>query len=267
MEDIFEEIVNIRREGGSAALATITVVAGSTPRKEGSKMLIRSDGSILGTVGGGSLEARVCREAMKVIEDGESRVLHFDLTGKEAAKGGMICGGKSEVFVEPIISNPCLYVFGGGHISFFITKIAKMVGFRVVVTDDRAEFANRERFPDADEIIAENFSSAFQKLTINKSSYIVIVTRGHLHDEKVMEWAVKTDARYIGMIGSKKKKQTLFSNLQAKGISKDVLEKVYAPIGLEIEAETPEEIAVSIMAEVIKVRRKNEPRAQKTREV
>ncbi len=259
MEDLFEEIVKIRKAGGDAALATITVASGSTPRRIGSKMLIRSDGSIVGTVGGGGLEAQVLKEAMKVIKGGAPRLLHFDPTGKEVAEEGMICGGKSAVFVEPITSNPCLYIFGGGHVSFYMAKTAKMVGFRVVVADDRPEFASRERFPDADEIMVDNFSSALQRLRINKNSYIVILTSGHFSDEEVLEWAVKTDAPYIGMIGSKKKKDTIFSHLQSKGISRDVLERVHSPIGLEIDAETPEEIAVSILAEVIKVRRAQKP--------
>jgi len=267
MEDIFEEIVKIRSEGGRAALATITSINGSTPRKEGSKMLVRSDGTILGSIGGGSVEAQVCQEAMKITKEGKSRILRFNLTGKEGAEEGMICGGNMEIFLEPILPEPSLYIFGGGHISFSIAKIGKMVGFKVVVIDDRAEFANPERFPEADEIIAQGFASVFPRLKINKSSYIVIVTRGHLQDEKVIEWAVKTDAGYIGMIGSKKKNQTVFSHLQSKGISKKLLDSVYAPIGLDIYAETPEEIAVSIIAEIIKVRREKEPAGVKTWEV
>lgn len=259
MEDIFEEIVKIRSEGGRAALATITSVQGSTPRKEGSKMLVKSNGSILGSVGGGSLEAQVCREAMQVMKEGKSKMLRFDLTGKEAAEEGMICGGNMEVFLEPILSEPILYIFGGGHVSFFLAKIGKIVGFKVVIVDDRPEFANPERFSEADEIISRDFAAVFPDLKIGKSSYLVIVTRGHLQDEKVLEWAVKTDAGYIGMIGSPKKNQTIFSHLQSRGVSQETLERVYAPIGLDIHAETPEEIAVSILAEIIKVRRESEP--------
>jgi len=133
-----------------------------------------------------------------------------------------------------------------------------MAGFKVVVIDDRAEFANKNRFPEADEIVAEDFSKVFSKLKINRSSYIVIVTRGHQFDEEVLEWAVKAEANYVGMIGSKKKKEDIFSSLQSKGISKELLEDVHAPIGMDIHAETPEEIAVSIMAEIIKVSRKSE---------
>ena len=258
MEDIFEEIVRIRSEGESAALATVIKVKGSTPRGEGSKMLIRIDGTTLGSIGGGTLEAKVCQETMDVIREAKQKLLHFDLTGEEIAEDGMLCGGNMDILVEPILAQPYLYIFGAGHISFSISKIAKMVGFKVVVIDDRAEFANTKRFPEADEIFAKNFLEVFSKLKINRLSYIGIVTRGHKFDEEVLEWAVKTEACYLGMVGSKKKNDTIFSNLQSKGISKELLESVHAPIGLDIHAETPEEIAVSIIAEIIKVRRERE---------
>jgi xanthine dehydrogenase accessory factor len=258
MEDIFEEIVRIRSEGGTAALVTIVKTKGSTPREEGSKMLIRSDGTILGSIGGGTLEAQVCKEAIDVIIEARPKVLHFNLTGEEVAEDGMLCGGNMDILVEPILAQPTLYIFGAGHVSFPISKIAKMVGFKVVVVDDRTEFANANRFPEADEIFAADFSEVFAKLEINRSSYIVIVTRGHQSDEKVLEWAVKTEACYLGMIGSKTKNETIFSHLQSKGVPKGLLESVHAPIGLDIHAETPEEIAVSIMAEIIKVRRERE---------
>jgi xanthine dehydrogenase accessory factor len=258
MEDIFQEIVRIRSEGQRAALATVISAKGSTPTETGSKMLIRTDGTILGSIGGGSLEAQVCKEAIKVMTENRSMLLRFDLTGKEVAEEGMICGGNMEVFVEPILPEPCLLIFGAGHISLFLAKMGKMVGFRVVVIDDRPEFANRERFPEADEVIARDFPLAFQQLAANRTSYIVIVTRGHLQDETVLEWAVRTDAAYIGMIGSRKKNQTVFSHLQAKGIPEKKLKEVHAPIGLNINAKTPEEIALSIIAEIIKAKREGD---------
>ena len=258
MEDIFQEIVRIRSEGQGAVLATVISAKGSTPRETGAKMLIRSDGNVLGSIGGGSLEAQVCKEALKVMGKSKSMLLRFDLSGKEVAEDGMICGGNMEVFVEPILPEPCLLIFGGGHISLYLAKLGKMVGFKVVVIDDRSEFANRERFPEADEVIAQDFQLAFPQLTTNKASYIAIVTRGHLQDETVLEWAVKTEAAYIGMIGSRKKNQTVFSHLRAKGIPEKRLKEVHAPIGLNIDAKTPEEIAVSIIAEIIKVRRQGD---------
>ncbi len=255
MQDIFEEIIKVKREGGHAALATIVVTRGSTPREQGSKMLIKGDGTIIGSVGGGCNEAEVWQEAMKVMEDGRPKILHFDLTGREAEEEGMICGGTMDVYIEPILTQPAIYVFGGGHISLHIVKIAKLVGFDVVVIDDRSDYANQERFPEADKVIAKEFIQSFPDIPINKASYIIIVTRGHAHDEEVLEWAIGTQARYIGMIGSKKKVKTVYSHLISRGVSEESLNKIYAPIGLPIKAQTPEEIAVSIMAEIIQVRR------------
>lgn len=255
-EEIYEEIARLKREGGKGAVATLVGTKGATPREVGAKMLIRADGTFRGSVGGGCVEAEVWQEAKKIMAEGKPRMLHFDLTGRDAAESdGLICGGIMDVFVEPILSQPVLYVFGAGHISFFISRLGKMLGFRVAVVDDRADFANAKRFPEADEIIAEEFDAVLPKLSVNKSSYIVIVTRGHLSDEQVLDWAVRTDAAYIGMIGSKKKNKEIFTRLAAKGIPKEALEKVAAPIGLAIGAETPEEIAVSIAAQIIQVMR------------
>ncbi len=258
MPDIFEEIVKIKREGGEAVLATIVVTKGSTPREQGSKMLIKKDGNVIGSVGGGCTEAEVWQEAQKVMEEGTSRMLHFDMTGRTAEEEGMICGGTMDIYLEPILAQPVLYVFGGGHISLSISKMAKLVGFDVVVMDDRPGYANAERFPDVDKVIAKEFVQVLPELTINKVSYLVIVTRGHAHDEEVLEWAIKTPAKYIGMIGSKKKVKTVYSHILERGGNEEALNKVHAPIGLEIEAQTPEEIAVSIMAEIIRVRRAGE---------
>lgn len=255
MPEIYQEIARITAEGEEAALATVVGASGSTPREVGAKMLVRADGSIVGTIGGGSLEAQVIAQAIKVIKQGQPQQLHFNLTAEEGGELGMICGGDTEVFIEPILPSPTLFIFGGGHISLPLAKTGKLLGFKIAVIDDRAEFANPRRFPEADLILAEDFSTAFSKLEINKSSYIVIVTRGHQYDELVLELALKTKPKYIGMIGSKTKNKAVFSHLLAKGISQEQLNKVHAPIGLEIFAQTPEEIAVSILAEVIKVRR------------
>jgi xanthine dehydrogenase accessory factor len=255
MTDIYQEIVRIRDEGEEAALVIIVSTTGSTPREEGAKMLVKSDGSILGTIGGGSLEAQVIEEAIKVIGQGKPKRLRASLTAKEVEGEGMLCGGDLEVFIEPILTPPTLYIFGGGHISLPLAKMGKLLGFKIVVTDDRAEFANPDRFPEADMTLAEDFAKSFSKLKIDKSSYIVIVTRNHRYDDIVLEWAVGTKAKYIGMIGSKAKNKAIFSHLMAKGIPKELLDRVHAPIGLEIHAHTPEEIAVSILAEIVKVRR------------
>jgi len=255
MTDIYQEIVRIKEEGKEAALVTIVSATGSTPREEGAKMLVKPDGSIAGTIGGGSLEAQVIDEAIKVIKQGKPKRLHMGLTAKEAEEVGMICGGELEVFIEPILASPTLYIFGGGHISLPLARMGKLLGFKIAVIDDRAEFASADRFPEADIVLAEEFTKSFPKLKIDKSSYIVIVTRGHQNDELVLGWAVGTPAKYIGMIGSKTKVKTVYSHLLAKGVSKERLDRVHSPIGLEIEAQTPEEIAVSILAEVVKIRR------------
>ncbi len=255
MTDIYQEIVRLKAEGEEAALVTIVSATGSTPREEGAKMLVKPDGSILGTIGGGSLEAQVIEEAVKVIKQGKPKRLHMSLTAQEAEEAGMICGGDLEVFIEPVLTPPTLYLFGGGHIALALSKMGKLCGFNITVVDDRAEFASAERFPEAETIFDGEFTKSFARVKIDKSSYIVIVTHGHQHDERVLEWAVGTAAKYIGMIGSQTKNEAIFSHLLAKGISQAQLDRVHAPIGLEIEAQTPEEIAVSILAEVIKVRR------------
>lgn len=256
MQDIYEEILKIKSEGKSGALATIIGTKGSTPREMGAKMLIRQDGKILGSIGGGCMEAEVWQEALKAIQEERPRTVHFDLTGKEAADSGMICGGLLDIYIEPIVPTPRVFIFGGGHISLFVAKMSVMVGFQVVVLDDRPQFANKERFPQAEEVITEEFPLALGKLKVNKSSFLVIVTRGHLYDQEILEWAMGTEAKYIGMIGSRKKIQTVYTNLREKGIAREKLQRVHAPIGLDIGALTPEEIAVSIVAEMIQVRRK-----------
>jgi xanthine dehydrogenase accessory factor len=254
MDDIYEAIARLRKHGEKAVLATIVSTSGSAPRKESSKMLVLSNGKIIGTVGGGAIEHQVYKEALKLIDGNESKLAHFELTNADASKEGMTCGGIVDVFIEPIKPLPSLLIFGGGHISFFLARIGKLVDFRVTVIDDRPEFANAERFPEADEIIVEDMASVKQRLNINSSSYIVIVTRGHQNDSKVLEWAAASPAAYVGMIGSKRKIHTAFEFMKSKGVTQEQLDRVHAPIGLPIGAETPEEIAVAIMAEIIQVR-------------
>ncbi len=263
MSDIFEEIMKVKGEGRRAAVATIIAVKGSTPREVGAKMLIHEDGKIVGTIGGGCLEAEVWKEALKAMSEEKPRTLHMDLTGRSAEDTGMICGGIMDLYIEPVLPKTRVYIFGAGHVSLFVSKICAMVGFEVAVIDDRPDFANQERFPEAAEIIAEDFEAVLPKLHANRAAYVVIVTRGHAYDQEVLEWALRTDARYIGMIGSRRKIQTVYKNLQEKGIDPEELQRVHAPIGLDIGALTPEEIAVSIAAEMIQVRRKNQGERKK----
>ena len=241
---VYEEAARIRQKGGSGILATMVKVDGEFLKGEGSKVLMRTSGEKVGSLlGGGELEKRVLSEGEEALREKKPRILVSDYEGR-----------RMEVLLEPIFCEPTVYIFGGGHVSEQIAPLAKNVHFKVVVIDDREMFANRERFPAADEIIVSPFEKCFDRLNIDESSYLVIVTRGHLYDGMVLGQAVKSNARYIGMIGSRKKIRTLYQNLIEKGIAKETLSRVHAPIGIEINSETPEEIAVSIVAELIKVR-------------
>lgn len=249
--DIYEEIVKLRQEGRRGAVATIVNVLGSIPSFKTAKMLVRDDGSILGTIGGGCVEAEVWQAAREVMESEEPRSLTFNLNQDPKYDTGLVCGGTLDIFVEPVLPPASLYIFGAGHVSVNLYKVASSAGFDVTVVDDRAAYANRERFAEAKEVIAEDFEPAMARLTPNESSYIVIVTRGHLYDMRVLRWAVQTPARYIGMIGSRRKTITIFRELTKEGIPAELFERVHAPVGLDIGAVTPEEIAVAITAELI----------------
>ena len=257
MEDIYEEIVRIKNLGEVCALASIVKVKGSTPRPEGSKMLIRNDGSILGSIGGGCSEATVWETAMKVIKDETPVVLDIDMTGREDTPEGLICGGIMQVSIEPILPQPVVYILGAGHIGFAVSKIAKIAGFKVTVIDDRPAYANKERFPDADKILVEEPADVLAKININKVSYLVIACRGHLEDQQTLIEALKTPAFYIGLLGSKKKVKTVFANIVKEGVAEESLKRIHAPIGVPIATDTPEDIAISIMAEIVDIRRQS----------
>ena len=354
MADVFTEALGLVSKGQKAVLSTIVASKGSLPMSKKAKMLVRPDGQIVGTVGGGCLEADVWAEARQVMETGEPTLQRFILTEEHAGEDGLNCGGNVEIFTEPLYAGrseevlreiakiraergsgvlatlvsggdeasqsakllvradrttlgtlgcpaadaavlaevegmdaipedllkvidleggaaedrgalkvflesicpePTLYLFGGGHVSFAIARVAHTVGFRIVVIDDRPMFANRERFPMADETLTLEMETAFEHLTIDGLSYILAVTRGHQHDKPVVEQAVETDAAYIGMIGSRRKIALMWKELEEKGIPRERLEEVHAPLGLDIGADNPEEIAVSVVAELIQVRR------------
>jgi xanthine dehydrogenase accessory factor len=254
--DIFEEIAKIKREGKRAALATIVNVQGSIPSVVASKMLVREDGSIAGTVGGGCVESDVRKGAMDVMRDEKPKMFSFSLDQTPDDDNGLVCGGSLQVFIEPVIPSPVLYIVGAGHVGLSLYKVATLAGFETIVADDRDLYANRERFPEAREIQAGDLDEILSQLAPNDRSFVVIVTRGHRYDMRVLRWAIDTPALYIGMIGSSRKVLTIYEQLEAQGVSADDLKRVYAPIGLEIGAATPEEIAVSIVAELIAIRRK-----------
>jgi xanthine dehydrogenase accessory factor len=176
-------------------------------------------------------------------------MIHIDLTGKNP--DDMICGGVATVYIEAVIPQPVIYIMGAGHIGSSLAKLAKMLNYRVVVCDNRSDYANSERFPDANEIMANEYDQIFPLLSVGLSACIVIVTHKHAHDQVVLQWALGTKAKYIGMIGSKKKKEQVFNNLIAAGFLQEDIERVHSPIGLDIGAETPAEIAISIMAQII----------------
>jgi xanthine dehydrogenase accessory factor len=256
--DLYEEIVRLRKEGHRGAVATIVNVRGSIPSFKTAKMLVRDDGSIVGTIGGGCVEAEVWQAAREVMESEKPRTLTFDLNQDPKYDTGLVCGGTLEVFVEPILPPADLYIFGAGHVAASLYKVARIAGFDITVVDDREVYASRERFPEAAQVIAKDFDQATAQLSPSESSYIVIVTRGHRDDMRMLRWAVQTPARYIGMIGSKRKTIAIFKELQTEGLPAHLFDRVHAPVGLDIGAVTPEEIAVSITAELIAKRRKVE---------
>jgi xanthine dehydrogenase accessory factor len=254
MLEIYQELINVISKRERAVLATVVSSHGSAPRKAGAKMLIKNDGTFIGTVGGGGVEQQVRERAIEVMNSGQPKMVHFDLSGSGEG-AAMICGGQMDVFLESIVPVETLYLFGAGHIAQRTAAMGKMLGFRVVVIDPRPEYNNSDRFPDADSLIVEGYDSAFSKLNVDKDSYIVIYTTGHVLDEQCLRFAVGTKAKYIGMIGSKKKVMEVKEHLVQKGVSQQQLDRVYAPIGIEIGAETPQEIAISILAEIIKAKR------------
>jgi len=352
MTEVYTKAVELLGKNELSVLATIIKLTGSGPRGAGTKFLILEDGSYVGTIGGGLLEARVLEAAKRVFSTGSPARLSLNLMGKDVAETDMICGGDVdifleplspenedqiqgfrrildtqkrggaglvvtavhvdrwqknivprlfaltgaeptgylpgmkaiekelaknmplwlkqreprlvasrddlgagvELFVEPILSDPVLYIFGGGHVSAQIIPLANQVGFKVVVIDDRPEFADPKKFPDAAKVLQYAFEGVLGKIPVDESSYLVIVTRGHIHDKTVLEQCLRTEAKYIGMIGSRRKKTMIYEKLLEEGLTKADLDRVHAPIGLDIGAETPEEIAVSIVGELIQVR-------------
>jgi xanthine dehydrogenase accessory factor len=256
--NIYEEIVKLQREGRRGAVATIVNARGSIPSFQSAKMLVRDDGSIAGTIGGGCVEAEVWQAARDVITQEKPRTLSFDLNQDPKYDTGLVCGGTLEIFIEPVLPMPLLYIFGAGHVAIELFKAARNAGFDCIVTDDREAYANAERFPNALEVIAKDYDEALAGLMPSESSYIVIATRGHRDDMRILRWAVQTPARYIGMVGSKRKAITVFRELTREGLRPELFERVHSPVGLDIGAITPEEIAVAIVAELIAMRRRAE---------
>jgi xanthine dehydrogenase accessory factor len=266
--DILEEVVRMKRAGERGALATIVHTNGSIPSYESSRMLVRDDGSIVGTVGGGCVEADVWAAAKEVILSERPRKMIFNLNNEAEFDSGLICGGSLEIFVEPVLPTPMLYIFGGGHVSVAVANVASQAGFKIGVVDDRETFACAERFPMAVELYS-SYAEAFEKIQPHSSTYLLIVTRGHTGDMRVLDWAIRAEARgfsprYIGMMGSKRKVIAVYKALEKEGLTFAQFDRVNAPVGLDIGALTPEEIAVSITAELIAVRRNSQHQNHKS---
>lgn len=249
--ELYEEIVRIKRSGEPAALATVVASAGSSPRKPGAKMLVHGDGSILGTVGGGRVEAETLAAARAVMAEGTPRTLAFTLTEEH----GFACGGSISLFVEPLGSAPRLVVFGAGHVGKTLTQLAAGCGFRVTVVDDRPEYARREELPGASEVICARPEEAFARLQLDGQSVVVIATPGHRSDFEAVRGALATPACFIGLVGSVRKRAALLETLSDEGYAAIEIVRVVTPVGLDIGAETPEEIAVSIVAQLVRRRR------------
>lgn len=257
MDQFYRALADAIERQKAAAVAIVVKTMGASPRAAGAKMLIYANGSIVGSVGGGELEARVIATALEALKDGKPRYLDMNLSNPERGDP-LVCGGEMEIFVEPLLLAPTLVIVGAGHIGAACAELAKFMGFRVVMVDDRIELLTREKFPQADELRAGEVVEQLRGLEITPQTYIVLVTRAHTTDAPVLRAVIDSPAAYIGMLGSQRRVLTVFEMLKQEGVSDEAFKRVHAPIGIELGAETPQEIAVSIMAEVIKERRKQE---------
>jgi xanthine dehydrogenase accessory factor len=254
-EAVFAAALRALEAGEDAALVTIVSTQGSTPQRVGARMLVFSDGRTVGTIGGGCYENDAAGKAREAIKTRKAGVARYDLSDDVAGENGLICGGRMDVFIEPLDPSPRLLVVGAGHVSQHVAGMAAAVGFRVHVLDDREAFAHRDRFPSADEVTVAGIADFLQSADLPASAFVVVVTRGHTHDLAAVRALAGRPLRYVGMIGSRAKVARVFDALRAEGVPPDWLDEVHAPIGLQIGAVTPEEIAVSIVAELVAVRR------------
>ncbi len=234
---------------------TVVRVRGSTPQRAGAKMLVFADGRTLGTIGGGCYENDAFWKAREALNTGKTLLLHYELNDDFAQENGLVCGGQMDVHIDPLEPTPHLYIVGAGHVGLHLGRMAPDAGFRVHVVDDREKFANRERFPAAEDVVAEAIPEWLHRADLPASAFVVVVTRGHTHDLEAMRALAARDLRYLGLIGSRAKVRRIFDLLLAEGLPAECLERVHAPIGFDIGAVTPAEIAISILAELVAVRR------------
>ena len=263
--DIYQALAEVEKNNDSAALCTVVKSIGSTPRHVGSKMLVYPDGKFIGTVGGGDLEHRVLDEAWIAMGDGESRLLSYTMADPSRGDPG-VCGGTVEVFVEPILPPAMIVVIGAGHVGKAVVHLAKWLGFRVAVSDDRPEFCTPESVPGADAYYPVEMGKLAEELKINKRTYIVITSRGASVDVQGLPGLLEADPAYIGVIGSRRRWLTTVKGLKEKGVSEEKIARVHSPMGLELNAETPEEIAVSILAEVLMLKDKGTGKPMKMKQ-
>ena len=248
--DLFTEIARMHREGIAGVVATVVAARGSTPRSAGAKMIVYADGRTLGSVGGGAVEGQAIERARELIGRRETALVHFKLDeGSDAA-----CGGEMEIFLEPIVAGPHAAVIGGGHVGQAVAATAKRAGFRVTVADDRSDVVTSERFPTADARFVGGVELLNSEIVLDEASFVVVVTRGHRFDKEWVKAVIEHAPMYVGMIGSEEKVRKTFAELASEGVPQEALARIHAPIGLDIGAETPDEIAVSVVAEMIAVK-------------
>jgi xanthine dehydrogenase accessory factor len=260
---VYQALVVAQEQGDEVALATIISVVGSVPRQAGSKMLVRRDGSIVGTVGGGAMEAKVIQEAIHAIEDGKTRLLSYTLNDMGAGDPG-VCGGTIQMFVEPVSVPPVLLVIGGGHVGRALAELGKWCGYRVILSDDREAYCNPTYLPGLDGYAVCAPGDVPKQVTITQRTYVAAVTRGMPVDRTLIPALLQTPAAYIGLIGSRRRWALTVKALQdEQGLSSADLQRIHAPIGLELNAETPHEIALSILAEITLLRRGGDGRSMK----
>lgn len=253
--DVLAEAARAVESDVPAALVTVVGTQGSTPQRPGARMIVYADGGVSGTIGGGCVEAEMARRARLALESGRPVLTSYDLTPEQAGDEGLVCGGRMEVFIEPLEGTPDLAILGGGHVARPLCTLASMAGFRVSVLDDRDRYATGERFPEAERVVVAGFEDAARVLGLSPRSFVVVVTRGHKGDAVALASCLPLRPRFLGLLGSKAKRVHVFEDLVERGFGSDDLAAIETPVGIEIGAETPEEIAVSIVARMISVRR------------
>ena len=250
---IYREMSDLVEKGERAAFCTIVQTSGSTPRHAGSKMVVYEDGRISGTVGGGEVEARVIQEALNSLNDGKTRLLRYEMVNPKEGDPG-ICGGTLSIYVEPHIGKPILLIIGGGHVGRAVAHLGKWLGFQIVISDDRPEYCTPESNPDADQFLVMPMEKIPTAMKVTPQTYVVLTTRGVAIDVAGIPEFLNTPAPYLGIIGSKRRWLTTRKKLVEAGLTEEQLKRIISPIGLELRAETPEEIAVSILAEILMLR-------------